>query len=770
MDATDRRHLREQAHRARSLGFGGTVEGLRAIVCPYTARLAEAIAGELAAPSGGWERKFKASLRRLKPYDVAGTTLWALVGAIVNRRDEKSDAVTIKIRVGDAIRTECDFDRLRKAKPGTYAAIQREMAEESTLEGKRRVAAYWADEAGFQWSPSLRDSDLRAGIWLWAVCLITLPDVFIEENGFPEIRPEAEDTAARITEQHKRRHPVFSPQGEPPRDWTSYHNGGYWTARSKYAATFVRNVHHAEDVAMYKRAMEPGGSMRPHMAGVSALQRVEWSVNRHVWNVLRDIQDADLLDGLLGGVTGNSARKLRRQRKNNRTRVRRAIDEAMSLDGFYMAKNCDRRGRVYSTTHFSFEREDHVRALFQFAYGRPIGREGLCWLQVHLANCGDFGKISKGSFDERVRWVDAHRARILACATQPLKCLWWKKAAEPLMFLAACFEFAKALEEGPSFHSRLPIAFDGSCSGFQHLALMARCEKTARLVNLIPSDEPQDIYQEVADRVKARLEVANNPIARVCLTWDIDRKLLKPPVMTFPYSVSDSGMHDQLREKLKERDGKYDRAAAQYLIKCLKEVIRDVAPGAVKVQKYLRKIAGVLARVGLPACWTSPTGFPVVNRAQKPLVKTVDMTVHVAQIGLRYQHRFAHDYEPGISKTMAENRISPNATHSLDASHLIRVANACVAKGIVDFGMIHDAFCCHAANAGAFRKIILEELSRMYRQHNILDEIRDRAEKDIEGNPMAAAIFKKKNLKLPDVPELGQLDVMAVQKAEYAFN
>jgi DNA-directed RNA polymerase len=34
---------------------------------------------------------------------------------------------------------------------------------------------------------------------------------------------------------------------------------------------------------------------------------------------------------------------------------------------------------------------------------------------------------------------------------------------------------------------------------------------------------------------------------------------------------------------------------------------------------------------------------------------------------------------------------------------------------------------------------------------------------------MALAIFNKKKLKLPDVPELGPLDLKALLNAEYAF-
>jgi Autographiviridae RNA polymerase len=754
--ATAARFWGQQRHRAGALSYGGTAEGL-AFLREHTPKLAAAIERELASPSKGWQRELKAALRRLKPQDIAGTILWAFVSAIANAPGKKSDAVTIKSQVGDAIRTECDFGRLREEKPGTHAVIKRKMAQEGNLSAKRRVAAHWAGKAGFQWSS--RELDLRTGILLWALCLKTLPELFTEVGRTPAIRAEEVDRAFAGLKMH----PVFSPRPQPTKDWTGYRTGGYWTARSKPGATFVRNVYHAEDVAMYAAAMKR--EMREHVAGVSALQRVELRINPRIVDMLPHLEAMDLLD-----VTAKDIRTRKRQEKNNRTRVVAALCQAIKLWRFPLAKNCDTRGRVYNVAHFSLDREDPIRACFQFANGKAIGIEGLRWLKIHLANCGDFvwkgRRVSKLSFDERVRWVDANTAKLLKSAAEPIQCSWWKQADSPLMFLAACFELADAIKEGPTFQTRLPISFDGSCNGFQHLFLMARApEAEASLVNLVASDEPNDIYQVVADRVRARLEAANDPIAKVCLGYGIYRKLIKPCVMTLPYSVSWSGMKRQLADGIGMKPG---RDAIKYLVECLKEAVADVAPSAVKVQKHLRDLAGVLAKVGLLVHWSSPTGFPCVNRAFKRVVKDVDATVEIAHVGLRYQHKLADGYEDRISSAIARNRISPNFTHSMDAAHLIRVANACVAKGIVDFVMVHDSYGCLAPDAPKFRKIVLEELARLYRK-NVLAELRARAEKDIAANPMAAARFRKKKLKLPEVPELGPLDLKALLNADYAF-
>ena len=108
--------------------------------------------------------------------------------------------------------------------------------------------------------------------------------------------------------------------------------------------------------------------------------------------------------------------------------------------------------------------------------------------------------------------------------------------------MAACIELAAAWHAGPSYITHLPISFDGSCSGVQHLAMMMRDEDVGRLVNLTASDEPQDIYQVITDCVLGRLKVeaaAGNERAKWWLgTQLIDRKLIKRPAMTFAYSVT----------------------------------------------------------------------------------------------------------------------------------------------------------------------------------------------------------------------------------------
>ena len=73
----------------------------------------------------------------------------------------------------------------------------------------------------------------------------------------------------------------------------------------------------------------------------------------------------------------------------------------------------------------------------------------------------------------------------------------------------------------------------------------------AYLVNLIPQDKPNDIYQAVADKVIEYVKAdKDQPIAETWLRFGINRKIVKRNVMTYGYSSKLFGFQDQLIEDL----------------------------------------------------------------------------------------------------------------------------------------------------------------------------------------------------------------------------
>ena len=77
-----------------------------------------------------------------------------------------------------------------------------------------------------------------------------------------------------------------------------------------------------------------------------------------------------------------------------------------------------------------------------------------------------------------------------------------------MQFLAACFELHEAWSkpEG-TFVSHLPVLVDGTCNGIQILSLMSRDAVAGARVNLLPTDEPQDLYMDVAEATKLLVDL-----------------------------------------------------------------------------------------------------------------------------------------------------------------------------------------------------------------------------------------------------------------------
>lgn len=155
-------------------------------------------------------------------------------------------------------------------------------------------------------------------------------------------------------------------------------------------------------------------------------------------------------------------------------------------EGFYYPHNLDFRGRAYPMhPHLNHLSSDLCRGTLEFAEGRPLGKSGLHWLKIHLANLYA-GGVEKLSHDARLAFVENHLDDIMDSAENPIHGKrWWLKAEDPFQCLAACVILTQALKSPSPYSviSHLPIHQDGSCNGLQHYAALGR-DSVASLVNI----------------------------------------------------------------------------------------------------------------------------------------------------------------------------------------------------------------------------------------------------------------------------------------------
>ena len=437
---------------------------------------------------------------------------------------------------------------------------------------------------------------------------------------------------------------------------------------------------------------------------------------------------------------------------------------------FWVPLTIDFRGRLYGIPHFNFSRADHVRGLFLFADGEPIGEEGLRWLKAHVAARADGNswslvkKPSNLDLDARIAWTDENLELLRKVGEAVLRrddpaTLDWvlQTIDDKYQFLAACVELVQALDQGPNFITRLPLTFDATCSGLQHLCAMTRALE-GLYVNLVPGEEPDDFYRRVAYRV---WEVGNN---QALMDGPFDRNIVKQPAMSYFYGSRAGGftkdkkgrwhpygMTKQIIEVLKER-GKSTKGAKE-LAHAIYREIEGMVPRAKAVRDFLERLARLCADEGKPLRWPTPLGHPVLNEYHPPDDKDIEVRLN----GRRKTTTLVIGDKEGISRTKAVNAVTANFVHSVDAAHLQFVALAAAKEGI---GMVsvHDCFGCLAPRAGRFNQIILEQFVRLHEKHNLLNEVRESARRDLP-----------KSIELPPLPEIGSLEIKDIPQSLHAY-
>jgi DNA-directed RNA polymerase len=813
VEKTAERFARREHRAMKNAGFGAQA-GALGITERYLSQLSTHINQALLERTGASKRTdglFRV-LRQLDPDLISLCTLQTALHSVCCK-DEARDTC---LGIGNAIAGECWAAKLLQHNGKLAAKIERAVRRKHGRVDQRRTAAkahakapeYGGEQAGFRVRHWSKEQLLLAGEVLLGWLLSALPEVFEMEEGQNDIRflvitDGANDIALAAVDHCIANNPVFMPTTVRPVPWRDFSHGGYANdGRRARADVLLRTTEKATVAAVNAAARD--GSLQPFLDAVNAVQDVPWKINQRVLGVLRgciergiavgkslpqptDIPkpergpevDEDEGAGRLWRYKFAQVKQKNRVLKADRLAVTEDVKTAERLaehERFWTPVSCDWRGRVYPLSHFNFQRDDRVRALFQFADGAPIGTEGLYWLKVHLANCGDFDKISKRPFEERVAWVNSNMDLITATAEVPLQDHRWTKADKPFLFLSACMELVSAIAAGPAYVTYLPVSFDGSCSGLQHLCAMTRAPEGTH-VNLTSSSIPQDVYQVVADlvrlRVEADVEIAEvTRYAQLWLKYGIDRKLVKRNVMTFAYSSKKFGMGKQHMEDLMKPlrfevlEGKHSehpfgdneeeqKGAASYLAAHVYQAISEVVGLPAQAMGFLQGCARALAHEGKPLSWKTPLGLPWCNRYHEIDIKRVSLWLH----DVRIRVKLATGSKKTIDKSRSANGVAPNLVHACDANHLLMTASAAAAEGI-HIATVHDSFGCLAPHATRFNQIIREQFVSMYETHDVLAEVLEQATCDLTVHNLQ---------RLPELPTYGNLDVKEVLNAPFAF-
>ena len=739
--------------------------------------LAEAIRAEQNATLNSKRRP------KLRIHDVPLISLDAEKLALITLREafnqmvrRKEGAKRTLARLAREIGEASFFERTLNVKCGNERNVEKLLISrnQNRWNALERARVY-AAQANDDWSRNNRD--LRLGLEL-----INLAVKHVQLEGRPVFKIDGEVAAVlTINEEtlewlrhldlqyEKWARPFFLPMLVPPRLWKEMTGGGYLT---------ITNIQLVKKRRGQSSPKLHVSNQKKVFNAVNLLQNTPWCINHSLYRIAATAWAENFrFPGKLslkpvklpGRLSDDASSPVIKHHRAERARIHKhnalvaANRQVMKLrlqwgerflqeDVLYFPYQLDSRGRIYPIPAlFHPQADDLGRALLTFRNSKPLGKRGTYWLAVHLANT--FGN-DKVPFDDRLKWVTKYENEILDSAMDPLNPRrLWLDAKKPWSFLAACIEWKSYLTRGAEFASSIPVSMDGSCNGLQHLSALGRDPIGAAATNLVPCSVPQDIYREVALKVKENVDHDENANIVEAAGWqNIDRSLVKRATMTTPYGVTKTGIREQL---LTEHFGpvvsEEEWRSAHYLAGVLQHSIAKVVIKGVEIMSWLKTVTKILANAGRPLRWTLPTGLVAVHEyfAQKERrIKTSDRTLVI----------YEDEYPRRISVRKQINAIAPNFIHSLDAAHMMLTVDRLAEHGLSNFAMVHDSYGVHACDVDIMGQVLRQEFVAIYKEP-VLGRF---YEELCDSNPDIST-----SISLP--PVLGNLEIEEVMNSDYFF-
>jgi len=714
---------------------------------------------------------------------------------IINTITQYKPLTATCISLGGKIETEISLRNFKSLNPELYETVKADLDKRSfnyTYKRRKLRESAKRDEV-MKWEEWTTPVKLHVGI--------RLVELMIYATGLIEIGTETvKHKKAKIIKQTEKTrewiknrngfnellNPEYLPTVMPPKAWSTVTGGGYWT-KELPELDLVKQKN-----KLFKKELE-NFDMPEVYSAVNTMQNTPYKINKFILHVMQEAWDKGLAVGGMPpnvnydipnkphDIETNSASRKEWKKKavmvhteNARMFSKRLLyakimwlaDKFKDYATLYFPLQLDFRGRAYCVPAFlNYQSITGAKALLSFAHGKEITKEnkGDYWLAIHGANM--FGE-DKISLQERVEWVNKNEDWILKCAEDPMNNRKWEDASNAYQFLAFCDEWSKFKKEGYGFVSHIPVSVDGSCNGLQVYSLMLRDSKAGKLVNLLPTDKPQDIYQLVADAVIEKLKVdaaENKPYAQLWLDYGIKRSTTKRSIMTICYGSTRYSCTDFVIEDLTKRKDKGENhpftddlfRPASYLAGVIWESIGDNLKSARIGMDYLQTIARVVAREQLPVHWVTPVGFPVYQSYPEMKSKRVKAMLMGEVIKPRI------NTETDLTdKLRMGNGVAPNLVHSVDSAAMMKTVNIAHKNGIKNFCNVHDSFGTTAGDVEVLNQSLRQAFITMFTEHDILSEFR---------NDVMKQLPVELHAKLPEVPNKGDLDINQLRDSEFFF-
>ena len=683
-------------------------------------------------------------LADVEPLAAAAIAVKVTFDKVFSYKDKSNQAVNVCDSIGLAVEHECQMRHYEKHAPGLLKTLKdnywhRSIGTEQKVVVIRTLMNRYDVK---QWTTWGRSNRIKLGGWLLD-CIMQSSGWFtkdMQQQGRKRVQyviPTPE--FLEIKDQVMRDAELFSPLAWPmliePNDWDHDRQGGYILNEVMRGHDMVRrgnptSIQGDKPLEFLNKIQKVAYRLNPFIVGVAEeLDRLERAVGKFLPIIHHELppKPVDIAENEESRKAYRRAstevHNLQAQefRKSCRTRMTmEAVARFKDRDKFYIPWSFDYRGRAYPIPSFLTPQDtDFGKSLLMFAEGSYILPEkDSCltkqWLAFQVATT--YGR-DKDTIEDRWNWVENNTHIISMVACDPIRHIHeWENAAEPWQFLAACDEYYHCVLKCDRHFTHLPIATDATCSGLQILAGLARDKNTAKLVNVLPSDRPQDAYKVVAKQASPYCPKSIQPY--------MDRKTVKRVVMTVPYNAKPFSNRGYIRDALKEKGVEIDKDDLTKTVVAVRNAMDEVVPGPMAVMSWIEsEVAKAIDRGEKELSWTTPSGFVVTQRLMKKEIKTVKL-----QLLGRCEIEVAVGDKDNVDKQHHKNATAPNLIHSLDASLL----HFSALRFDAPIALIHDSVLCRATDMSALSAIVRETYMHLFAEHDYLRDFADQIEAETE--------------------------------------
>ena len=669
----------------------------------------------------------KQYLADIEPEAAAAIACKVTFDKVFSSKRKANQLQNVTDAIGSAVENECMIRHYERNVPGLLHTLKKNYwhrsigTEQKVVVIKTLMKRYEVEH----WKPWGRANRIKLGGWLLD-CICTTSQWFDNEMRqcgnrreryivptpeFLEIRDEVMATAE-----------LFSPLAWPmliePNDWSNERQGGYVLNEVMKGYNMVRRsaptcIQGETPITFLNHIQKVAYTLNPFIVGVAeTLQERGIELGKFVPVVElplppKPVDIAENYDSRkdyrrrAAEVMNVNAQQFKRSCRTRMTM--NAVKVFKDKEKFFIPWSFDYRGRAYPIPAFLTPQDtDFGKSLLTFHEQAFMTHDAESWIRFQVATT--YG-LDKSTMEDRQDWVLHNHDLITKVATDPIGNLSdWESADEPWQFLASAHEYYHTCILCDKNYTSLPIAVDATCSGLQILAGLARDKSTAQLVNVCPSDKPQDAYAVVASTA--------TPECPSSIRNYMDRKVVKRVVMTVPYNAKPYSNRGYIRDALKEKGIELEKEDLTATVKAVRDAMNVIVPGPMKVMKWIEKeVSAAIDRGEQELQWSTPSGFVVTQRLMKPEVETIEL-----QLLGRCKVNVATTDSDKVDKSHHKNATAPNLIHSLDASllHLSAIRfNAPIA-------LIHDSVLCRATDMTILSALVRETYMHLFAEQDYL--------------------------------------------------